>query len=178
MFGHPERFETRGLGGGGGFIGTGAGVGDKEAETEFHGGAVAGAEGNSNPEKALPWWSGVGPLRSREAGRSGERYNAGMTSLTTPLTTSLTHIDERGQANMVDVSTKDDTVRRAVARSVVRMQPQTLAAILDNRIHKREVLATAGVDLPHSPPLLQGRPLPPLFYADNLALLSTSPAGL
>lgn len=39
---------------------------------------------------------------------------------------------------------------------------------------EREVLAAAGVDLP----LLQSRPLPPLFYADDLALLSTSPAGL
>ncbi|MBM4205644.1 MAG: cyclic pyranopterin monophosphate synthase MoaC [Gammaproteobacteria bacterium] len=59
--------------------------------------------------------------------------------------TELTHIDERGQANMVDVSAKENTARVAVARSVVRMQPATLEAIVANRIHKGEVFATARI---------------------------------
>lgn len=64
-------------------------------------------------------------------------YNGGMSQ--------LTHIDERGQANMVDVSGKDETVRRAVARALVRMQPDTLAAIVANRVNKGEVFATARI---------------------------------
>jgi cyclic pyranopterin monophosphate synthase len=57
----------------------------------------------------------------------------------------LTHIDERGQANMVDVSGKDETVRRAIAGSEIRMQPATLDAIVENRLHKGEVFATARI---------------------------------
>jgi cyclic pyranopterin phosphate synthase len=57
----------------------------------------------------------------------------------------LTHIDDSGQANMVDVSAKESTARVAVARSVVSMRPETLAAIVANRIHKGEVFATARI---------------------------------
>jgi len=67
----------------------------------------------------------------------GLLYNAGMNK--------LTHIDERGQANMVDVSGKDETVRRAIACSEIRMQPATLEAIVENRLHKGEVFATARI---------------------------------
>jgi cyclic pyranopterin phosphate synthase len=41
----------------------------------------------------------------------------------------LTHFDEQGAARMVDVSDKPATVRRAVARGSVAMQPATLALI-------------------------------------------------
>ena len=57
----------------------------------------------------------------------------------------LTHIDENGQANMVDVADKAETSRRAVAETVLRMQPATLAAIEGNQIAKGEVLATARI---------------------------------
>ncbi|MYA13628.1 MAG: cyclic pyranopterin monophosphate synthase MoaC, partial [Acidimicrobiaceae bacterium] len=33
----------------------------------------------------------------------------------------FTHLDERGQARMVDVSSKEPSLRRAVARGRVRM---------------------------------------------------------
>ncbi len=46
---------------------------------------------------------------------------------------------------MVDVSGKDETVRQAVARATIRMQPETLAAIVENRIQKGEVFATARI---------------------------------
>lgn len=46
---------------------------------------------------------------------------------------------------MVDVSAKDDTRRRAVARAFIRMQPATLAAIVDGTVPKGEVLATARI---------------------------------
>ena len=40
-------------------------------------------------------------------------------------TKRLTHLDEKGSARIVDVSAKDVTQRRAVARGVLAMQPDT-----------------------------------------------------
>lgn len=60
----------------------------------------------------------------------------------------LTHVDRRGRVKMVEVTEKPITVREAVARGEVRMRPDTLALILENRIAKGEVLAvarTAGI---------------------------------
>jgi cyclic pyranopterin phosphate synthase len=57
----------------------------------------------------------------------------------------LTHVDARGQARMVDVAAKAPSVRRAVARGEVRMKPQTLRLIQQNRIAKGDVLAVAQV---------------------------------
>ena len=42
---------------------------------------------------------------------------------------SLTHLDSKGEAHMVDVGNKAVTQRIATARSKVRMQRETLAAI-------------------------------------------------
>jgi cyclic pyranopterin phosphate synthase len=57
----------------------------------------------------------------------------------------LTHLDERGQARMVDVGGKDVTQRRAVARALVRMSPATAAAIAAGDAPKGDVLATARI---------------------------------
>ncbi len=57
----------------------------------------------------------------------------------------LTHLDERGQAHMVDVGGKDDTAREAIARGVVRMQPETLRMIVEGDAPKGDVLATARI---------------------------------
>jgi cyclic pyranopterin phosphate synthase len=57
----------------------------------------------------------------------------------------LTHFDESGRAQMVDVGHKDATERVAVARGRVLMQPQTLEAILSGDITKGDVLAVAQV---------------------------------
>ncbi len=57
----------------------------------------------------------------------------------------FTHLDARGQAQMVDVTEKAVTQRTAVAQARVRMQPQTLAMILDQRHPKGDVLATARI---------------------------------
>ncbi|HET6948563.1 MAG TPA: cyclic pyranopterin monophosphate synthase MoaC [bacterium] len=57
----------------------------------------------------------------------------------------LTHVDAQGRVRMVDVSTKSETLRQAVARGVVRMKPQTLRLIKANRIAKGDVLAVAQV---------------------------------
>ncbi|MDX2097736.1 MAG: cyclic pyranopterin monophosphate synthase MoaC [Leptolyngbyaceae cyanobacterium bins.59] len=56
---------------------------------------------------------------------------------------SLTHLDAAGQAQMVDVSGKAVTVRRAVAMARVRMQPETLATIAAGNAPKGDVLGTA-----------------------------------
>ncbi len=55
----------------------------------------------------------------------------------------LSHLDEHGHARMVDVSAKDVTVREATARGHVRMEPSTLAMIVDGRVPKGDVFATA-----------------------------------
>ena len=57
----------------------------------------------------------------------------------------LSHINEAGEANMVDVSGKAVSARRALAQAKVRMLPTTLQAIQDNRLKKGEVLAVARV---------------------------------
>ena len=59
--------------------------------------------------------------------------------------TQLTHLDERGQAAMVDVSEKEVTVRTAVAQAEVHMLPATLEAIRDGAVPKGDVLAAARI---------------------------------
>lgn len=55
----------------------------------------------------------------------------------------LTHIDETGRAQMVDVGEKPFTHRRAVARGTVTMQPETLSLIMAGNLKKGDVLAVA-----------------------------------
>ena len=56
---------------------------------------------------------------------------------------SLSHLDEHGNAHMVDVSEKAETARLAVAAGEVRMKPETLALIKDGALKKGDVLTTA-----------------------------------
>ena len=57
----------------------------------------------------------------------------------------LTHLDESGRARMVDVAAKDVTERRAVARAIVRMAPETAAAVERGDAPKGDVLGTARI---------------------------------
>ncbi|RME65369.1 MAG: cyclic pyranopterin monophosphate synthase MoaC [Nitrospirae bacterium] len=57
----------------------------------------------------------------------------------------LTHIDEKGQAKMVDVSEKPDTLRQAKAKARVLMKPETLTLIIENRAKKGDVLQVARI---------------------------------
>jgi len=57
--------------------------------------------------------------------------------------TNLSHVDERGQARMVDVSGKAVTQRTAIARGAVRMKPETAARIAAGSVAKGDVIATA-----------------------------------
>jgi cyclic pyranopterin phosphate synthase len=56
---------------------------------------------------------------------------------------TLSHLDDHGDARMVDVSAKPETHRAATARGRIVMQPQTLALITEGRIPKGDVLAAA-----------------------------------
>ncbi len=55
----------------------------------------------------------------------------------------LSHIDERGRAQMVGVGDKPVTHRVCVARGEVRMAAETLACIAEGRVPKGDVLLTA-----------------------------------
>jgi cyclic pyranopterin phosphate synthase len=55
----------------------------------------------------------------------------------------LTHIDTRGEASMVDVSSKPVLLREAVARGEIRLQRATLKLISSQTIAKGNVLAAA-----------------------------------
>ncbi|MFW6018846.1 MAG: cyclic pyranopterin monophosphate synthase MoaC [Halapricum sp.] len=57
----------------------------------------------------------------------------------------LTHTDESGEAQMVDVGDKPDSQRRAVARGTIHLQASTVAAIRANELEKGDVLATSRV---------------------------------
>ncbi|GFN22070.1 MAG: cyclic pyranopterin monophosphate synthase MoaC [Thermoanaerobacteraceae bacterium] len=58
---------------------------------------------------------------------------------------TLTHLDAKGQARMVDVGAKGITERVAVARARVVMNPATLELILEGKVPKGDVLAVARV---------------------------------
>jgi cyclic pyranopterin phosphate synthase len=85
--------------------------------------AASVPEGSWNPE----------PVRT--AGKRGARAAA----------TSLSHVNERGEARMVDVTEKEDTDREAVAEGYVTMQASTLKLVMGGGLAKGDVLATARI---------------------------------
>ena len=61
------------------------------------------------------------------------------------MTTRLSHLNDKGEARMVDVSGKQVTSRLARAEGFVAMTPVTLDAILAGQAPKGDVLATARI---------------------------------
>ncbi len=57
----------------------------------------------------------------------------------------LTHVNARGEARMVDIGSKEDTLREAMASGGVRMLPETLKKIKEQQVKKGDVLAVARV---------------------------------
>ncbi|MCI5503239.1 MAG: cyclic pyranopterin monophosphate synthase MoaC [Eubacterium sp.] len=57
----------------------------------------------------------------------------------------LTHIDEKGNAFMVDVSEKEETARVAVAQGQIRVNDEVMNAILNHKVKKGDVLTVAQV---------------------------------
>ena len=59
--------------------------------------------------------------------------------------TDLTHLDSSGRARMVDVGAKPVSERRAVARAVVRVSPETAAKVAAGDAPKGDVLGVARI---------------------------------
>ncbi|MCL2419916.1 MAG: cyclic pyranopterin monophosphate synthase MoaC, partial [Conexibacteraceae bacterium] len=57
----------------------------------------------------------------------------------------LTHLDSEGRARMVDVGDKPDSDRRAVARAVVLVTPETAAVLARGQAPKGDVLGVARI---------------------------------
>ena len=57
----------------------------------------------------------------------------------------FTHIDENGDANMVDVSKKNDTFREAVAQGIITLNQKIIKAIIENTNKKGDVLSTSKI---------------------------------
>ncbi len=57
----------------------------------------------------------------------------------------LTHLNEDGEARMVDLSGKQLSDRRALARAIVRMQPATAAAVAAGEAPKGNVIGSVRI---------------------------------
>ncbi len=87
----------------------------------------------------------------------------------------LTHLTSSGEATMVDVSEKPETLRTAVAEGTIRMQPETFRLIRDGQMKKGDVLGTARVagimaakQTPHLIPLCHPIPISKVSVAFTL----------
>ena len=58
---------------------------------------------------------------------------------------TFTHLDESGQARMVDVTAKDPTIRSATASGFVRCPPAVMDALRDESVPKGDALAVARI---------------------------------
>lgn len=57
----------------------------------------------------------------------------------------FSHLDDQGQARMVDVSAKSETARRAVASAFIKMADSTIAALRNNQLPKGNPFETARI---------------------------------
>ena len=87
-------------------------------------------------------------------GHAGDRYNEEADALANRAANmareksanpALTHVDESGEAHMVDVGSNPESRREAVARGSVVMKPETLELIRANGLEKGDVLGVARV---------------------------------
>ena len=58
---------------------------------------------------------------------------------------ALTHLNQRGEAHIVDIGDKASTRRRAVARARLEAKPETIEAILGGALKKGDAVAVARV---------------------------------
>jgi len=59
--------------------------------------------------------------------------------------TGLSHLDDQGQAKMVDVTAKGETIREAVACGTIRLKPSTARLIQEGGLSKGDVFSVARV---------------------------------
>lgn len=62
-----------------------------------------------------------------------------------PIKKRLSHLDRLGQARMVDIGAKDETIREAAGRGFIALRPATVRLIRERTIPKGDVFATARV---------------------------------
>ena len=60
-------------------------------------------------------------------------------------TSPFTHLTERGEAHMVDITAKTPSVRQARARGFVECSPKIMAALRDDSVPKGDALAVARI---------------------------------
>lgn len=96
-----------------------------------------------HPLASEPEASSAGDPASRPA--SGSEPVSGSAAEAEPASASLTHVDERGDATMVDVGDKDVTVRRAVARGVLRCSARAFHLLTEGANPKGDVQQVARV---------------------------------
>ena len=89
--------------------------------------------------KVVPRRRKKGPVRRRQ--RAARPKPVAKTA--EPAPSVLTHIDQRGEARMVDVSEKGATERIAVAEGRVLMRKETLDLVLEGNAMKGDVLGAA-----------------------------------
>ena len=58
---------------------------------------------------------------------------------------ALTHVDQQGNANMVDVSDKSESTRQAIAEGYVYMSAETIQHVIEHTNKKGDVLTTAKI---------------------------------
>src|SRR5947209_1085873 len=103
---------------------------------------VSGCTWRPQPQRGLRsarCAKGACPARAPYGGRSAPPTLADMAA------SESTHLDPLGRARMVDVTAKEATHRRAVARCRVHMEADTAAKIASGAISKGDVLAVARV---------------------------------
>jgi cyclic pyranopterin phosphate synthase len=61
------------------------------------------------------------------------------------MSSDFSHFDETGGISMVDVGSKRESRREAVAVATIRMKPETLEKLLERALPKGDVLTTAKV---------------------------------
>lgn len=94
------------------------------------------AHGRSSKRSAAARRGLAGPGAGRKKGERVRRLSE---------KAELTHLDADGRVRMVDVSTKPESERRAVARALLRCSVATRDAIVSGRVHKGEALAAARI---------------------------------
>jgi cyclic pyranopterin monophosphate synthase len=62
-----------------------------------------------------------------------------------PAENPMTHLDERGEARMVDIASKEVTVRTATASGRLLVSPEAVAALLAGNVPKGDALAVARI---------------------------------
>ncbi len=111
----------------------------------------ADLEGLLGPAIGDETWRSLSPLDryalAKIAKKSGasDRLTAAVSEIVTIPEPALSHLTSRGEAHMVDVGPKAETLRRAVALARVRMKEETAARLRSGSVPKGDVLATARI---------------------------------